>query len=526
MMDDFAGHYGFSDDSFGEEDETLLNEDSVQPLVVPVQYDSSEDDEHEDDCEEDDEQSWDEDVIPYDRFVFAEESGPDDSAQNCTRPIDCYQLFLTSELLDLMVTETNRYAKEKMVVRNKDLTDTTVEEMKRFLGICLYMGIVELPSMRDYWSTKPIFGCSVATKIMARNRFEVLLSCLHFVDNENADKESRLYKIQPVLDLLNTSFQRMYKPEKEICIDETMVPFKGRIVFKQFNKSKSHKYGVKLFRLCFKGAYTLKVKVYAGKDSIRTGSVADAVVMELMKGYLDQGRDLCTDSWYTSLSLANSLLARKTNLIGIIRKCRKGIPLAVKNRPLKKGDIHFQQNNEGFCFWRDKREIYMPSTRHDGSCGVNEKPKVVDDYNKMKGFVDHSDQMASYTPFVRKTAKWYIRLFFHLLTQTALVNAWMLYNQNSRMKFNDFKIAVAEILMDLDGKNSTGHGKKRKLIEIPEADSNGRRKCKSCYSKMVNDFKRQYARVHAKKVKTQCSICHGFYCLQCFQDVHKSCGST
>ncbi|XGW17011.1 hypothetical protein V3C99_001996 [Haemonchus contortus] len=136
MVDDFAGQYGSSDDSFGEEDETLLNDDSVQLLVVPVQYDSSADDEHEDDCEEDDEQSWDEVAIPYDRFVFAEESGPDDSVQsgpddsvqNCTRPIDCYQLFLTSELLDL-VTETNRYAKEKMMVRNKDWT---VEELNGF----------------------------------------------------------------------------------------------------------------------------------------------------------------------------------------------------------------------------------------------------------------------------------------------------------------------------------------------------------------------------------------------------------
>ncbi|VDO82329.1 unnamed protein product [Haemonchus placei] len=118
--------------------------------------------------------------------------------------------------------------------RNKDWSDTSVEEVKRFLGICLYVGIVKLPSMSDYWSTK-------LPDVLWRLKswLEIVLKpcqCLHFVDNENADKESRLYKIQPVLDLLNTSFQRMHKPEKEICIDITMVPFKGRIVFKQFNE--------------------------------------------------------------------------------------------------------------------------------------------------------------------------------------------------------------------------------------------------------------------------------------------------
>ena len=60
---------------------------------------------------------------------------------------------------------------------------------------------------------------------------------------------------------------------------------------------------------------------------------------------MDQGRDLCTDNWHTSLPLANSLLDRRMNLIGIIRKNRKGLPQAVTARKLKKGDVYFQQNN-------------------------------------------------------------------------------------------------------------------------------------------------------------------------------------
>lgn len=65
--------------------------------------------------------------------------------------------------------------------------------------------------------------------------------------------------------------------------------------------------------------------------------------------------------------------------------------------------------------WRNKRNLYMISTMHNGAVSENGKPKVVETYNKrkcfMKCFVDLSDQMAAYSPFLRKTTKWYIRVF-------------------------------------------------------------------------------------------------------------------
>ena len=61
---------------------------------------------------------------------------------------------------------------------------------------------------------------------------------------------------------------------------------------------------------------------------------------------------------------------------------------------------------------RDKRDIFVISIKHDDSLSQNGKPNIVHDYNSGKMFVDISDQMASYTPFLRKTTKWYIRIFF------------------------------------------------------------------------------------------------------------------
>ncbi|KAL8587389.1 hypothetical protein ACOMHN_062123 [Nucella lapillus] len=44
------------------------------------------------------------------------------------------------------------------------------------------------------------------------------------------------------------------------------------------------------------------------------------------------------------------------------------------------------------------------------------KPEAVQDYIDHMAGVDKSDQLMSYTPFHRKTMKWWKKMFFHLFT--------------------------------------------------------------------------------------------------------------
>lgn len=226
---------------------------------------------------------------------------------------------------------------------------------------------------------------------------------------------ARLFKVKNFLQIFNSSCEKAYVPGKDTVIDESLVPFRGRVIFRQYLPSKKHRYGIKLFKLCCKGGYTWRTKIYAGKQPSRDAPVADTVVLELMEGLLNKGRQLCVDNWYSSIGLAKKLLKKKTNLIGTLRRNRKGIPIAIKERKLKRGEIIYQKNRKGILVlkWRDKRDLFMISTTHDASIGQSMKPRVVEDYNKLMGYVDQSDQMAAYTPFVRKTTKWYISLFSH-----------------------------------------------------------------------------------------------------------------
>lgn len=145
---------------------------------------------------------------------------------------------------------------------------------------------------------------------------------LHFSNNE-VITEDRLRKLNPLLKEIRETFQRVIVPSEYVCIDETLVPFRGRLSFLQYISNKKHKFGIKLFKLCLSGGYTYDFKVYCGKSKDENVSVPTKIVIDLMDNLLDKGRTLCTDNYYTSVTLALALLNRKTHLLGTLRANRK-----------------------------------------------------------------------------------------------------------------------------------------------------------------------------------------------------------
>ncbi|CAH2008658.1 unnamed protein product [Acanthoscelides obtectus] len=98
-----------------------------------------------------------------------------------------------------------------------------------------------------------------------------------------------------------------------------MIPYQGRLVFKQYNPMKTHKYGIKVFKLCCDNGYTWNLSIYAGKEKEQ---------------------------------------AKNRN--------RAGNPVSVTKKKLKKGEITAKENERGICIlkWRDKRDVLVLSTCH------------------------------------------------------------------------------------------------------------------------------------------------------------------
>lgn len=95
-----------------------------------------------------------------------------------TKPTDYYRLYLSDDLVEHFVTETNRYASQTIVTigpqkqftRLKKWREADSPEMKKFIGLVLLTGLVSKPSLESYWSTLPILYVPIFSQIMPRNR--------------------------------------------------------------------------------------------------------------------------------------------------------------------------------------------------------------------------------------------------------------------------------------------------------------------------------------------------------------------
>lgn len=113
----------------------------------------------------------------------------------------------------------------------------------------------------------PRFG-----KYMSRNRFFHIMGYLHFSNNKSPQASTdRVWKIRPVIEVLQRTFARGYKIPPVISFDEATLPSRSRYnPTRQFNKDKPHKWGTKVFvAACADTAYCMRC-VQGGKLMLAT----------------------------------------------------------------------------------------------------------------------------------------------------------------------------------------------------------------------------------------------------------------
>jgi hypothetical protein len=136
-------------------------------------------------------------------LIFSSVSGINTSQKelfSCVKPKDFYLLLATEEIFQIIADQTNLFASQKLTDIQSYRTDqwynTNPEEIKRFFGLIIWMGIVNLPTIESYWSKEDGYNLDLPRKTMPRNRFEILLRFLHFSDNTKNDPNNRLSKLK------------------------------------------------------------------------------------------------------------------------------------------------------------------------------------------------------------------------------------------------------------------------------------------------------------------------------------------
>nr|BAF82021.1 piggyBac transposase Uribo1 [Xenopus borealis] len=369
--------------------------------------------------------------------------------------MDFFNLFITEAILQDMVHFTNLYAEQYLASHSLPVYSraqawypTNVNEIKKFLALTLAMGLVELNTIASYWDTTTVISVPLFSAVMPRNRYQILLRFLHFNDNAaavppNEPGHDRLYKLRPLIDSLSQRFAEVYTPSQNICVDESLLLFKGRLKFRQYIPSKRSRYGMKFYKLCESSTgYTRSFMFYEGKDTNLDPpgcpldlTASGKIVWELITPLLGQGYHLYVDNFYTSVPLFRTLYWLDTPACGTVRQNRKGLPKELVQKKLKRGEVHALRSDELLALkFADTKPVCMLTTIHNESVVVQHrrgrpaksKPLCCKEYSKHMGGVDKTDQIQTYYDATRKTRAWYKKAAIYMI-QMALYNSYVVY---------------------------------------------------------------------------------------------------
>ena len=356
--------------------------------------------------------------------------------------------------------------------------DIKASDVKLFLSHVIAMGLCRKSRMEKYWAQSSIAETPFFGRFMSKNIFQLLLSNIHLANDELNPRRGQpghdpLHKVRPFITMCEKNFKTVYRPEKELSFDEGCCPYKGRLRFKCYNPSKPNKFHIKLFQVCEAASgYISGFEIYTGKGGSSCSDTAPVLdssctrTTKLVVGLLDKadllnkGMHVYMDNYYSSPELMMELWDKKTYSAGTVRCNRKGLPNSCsKAKKLKKGETVFRRNGPLLALrWCDKRSVYMISTIHsaqmvstgrvDHQDNTISKPEPIFFYIKLMGGVDLGDQMMSYYSFLRRSVKWWRKLFIHMFNML-LLNAFVLQKKfaTGPLGHEEFREYIVDMLL-------------------------------------------------------------------------------
>ena len=297
-----------------------------------------------------------------------------------------------------IVTETNRYASLCLKEKFENWEKITIDELYAYFGFLVLMGIVSLPSIRDYWRKDETFNYSPVTSRISRSRFLDIHRFLHFVDNDSLPRYgdpaySKIQKIKPVLTYLSSKCGELFVPGQDLAVDEAMVKYKGRSSIKQYMPKKPTKRGFKIWMIAESDTgYVLKFSVYEGRSSNGTveKGLGGKVIMDLTENFHERYHQVYFDNFFTGIDVMLNLLRRGTYACGTMRSDRKGFPVTLKEIMKKglpnRGDHRAVRNgNVIVTVWQDTKAISCASTNaNNTTTQITRKQK---DGSSIQGYI-------------------------------------------------------------------------------------------------------------------------------------------
>lgn len=381
------------------------------------------------------------------RFAFSGPTpGPTTLVDGSETALDLFLRFFTHEALDLIVTETNRYADQcrEDQTASRDWTPTDRRQVMALLGMIMVMGLCRLPEIGTYWENA--WGYPIVRDVMTLMRYQQLLRYFHLNDSSKQVPPN-----QPGFDALYRC-EHAYNIHEQVSVDEAMIPFKGRLSFIQHMKDKPTKWGIKVFILAdATNGYVKRLQLYTGKNSELSRNelgLCTNVVLELLSDLEHTHPKVYMDNYYTSSALFVKLYLKGINACGTIRTSRKWYPkdlIVQKDRKHQRGFYDYRSCGPlGGYVWVDSRPVNMLSSMHsssapatvnrrreDGTRGPVLCPPALPEYLQFMRGIDVGDQMMSYYYAGRRSLKWWKRVFSYLV-EVCSWNAYLISGRKGK----------------------------------------------------------------------------------------------
>lgn len=366
------------------------------------------------------------------------------------------------------------------------------------------------------------WGPSFFKDTMARDRFREIMRFLRFDVKSSRSQRLENDKFALASAVWNRFIDnciQCYKPGTDITVDEQLFPTKARCRWTQYIASKPDKFGIKFWLASdVKSKYLVNGFPYLGRDESRPPGqrLGENVVLRLMEPYINTGRNVTTDNFFTSIKLAKDLKQRRTSVVGTMNRIRRELPASAKELS---GELFstrvFKHEEITLTVYKCKptKNVLVLSSLHPTvAIGSNskKKPETIEYYNNTKYGVDVLDAMAKKYTVKAGSRRWPIQVFYNCL-DLAAINSWILYRavtgkSIARRKF--MELLAQELRDNYFASRDTSDNSADKAVNFNQMVTRKRRQC-------------QVSKCKGNKTNEQCSVCQRAVCGTCAAESRK-----
>ncbi|KAL7633073.1 UNVERIFIED_CONTAM: hypothetical protein RMT77_016649 [Armadillidium vulgare] len=382
-------------------------------------------------------------------IMFDITPGPTQQARSADNPEKSFRLLFKDKIISEIVEWTNQKIQiesQKYSHQSTTISQTSAAEVCALLGVLILSGSQKDCHLTTDEMWNPATGVPMYRAAMTRKRFQFLLCCLRFDNQDTREARCKNDKFAPIRKIWNIfidNCRKMYIPYEAVTVDEQLLAFRGRCPFRMYIPNKPAKYGIKII-LCndYKTKYLMNAIPYLGKMGTQIPNninMGHYFTKEITKPFHKSNRNVTTDNWFTSIPLALDLLNNcGMTLVGTVKGNKKEIPTEMKEKHNREiGSSAFLYTKEMTLVsyvptsskTKKKVVLFLSSMHSQPTLGQSGKPEIIEYYNRTKGGVDSFDQMCAIYSCGRKTKRWPLCVFFGMIN-ACVINSWIIHNDN------------------------------------------------------------------------------------------------